>query len=101
MPKQPKVNISFQKARRTPSKRNESQTFTRTPHGDSPLARYVEENRATGIPVTELIWQFQEYDCEHPADQQHVVAAGTWYKFLRCEKCHRIEKKLKPRPKDG
>jgi hypothetical protein len=96
-----KVNVSYTRAGRTPSKRNQAQQTTREPQGDSPLTRYVEENRDTGIPVSELIQQFQEYDCDHPQDQQHVVAAGTWYKFVRCARCHRVEKKIKPGVKDG
>jgi len=91
-----RVKVSFIKARRTPSQRGNSAPFTREPQGISPLAQYIEENRSTGIPVPELIEQFQEYDCEHPADKQDVVAAGTTYRFIRCAICHRVEKLMKP-----
>jgi hypothetical protein len=93
----PRPKISYTKAARTPSKRKTVPTFTKEPQGHSDLTQYVEENRDTGIPVPELIQQFQEYDCDHPASLQHVVAAGMDYKFVRCERCHRVEKKLKPR----
>jgi len=45
--------------------------------------------------VPELIGQFQEYDCEHPADEQDVIAAGRGYRFLRCARCHRVEKRVR------
>jgi hypothetical protein len=89
------VKVSYQKAGRTPSARPKAMPLNMgIPKGSSPLTRYIEENRATGIPVTELIQQFQEYDCEHPAQEQQVMAAGVNYKFVRCSVCHRVEKKV-------
>ena len=95
-----RVKTSYGKARRTPSKRGMGQAFTRTPQGNSPLARYIEENRETGIPVPELIQQFQEYDCDHPENLQQIVAQGSGYRFIRCERCHRVEKKSRPGGRD-
>lgn len=89
----PKVKVSYQKAGKTPSKRKKTPSFMRTPAGISPLTKYIEENRDTGIPVPELIWQFQEYDCDHPKSDEQVMAAGTTYKFVRCARCHRVEKR--------
>jgi hypothetical protein len=98
MPRKPldsKVTTSYTKAARTPSKRIRAKEIQRVPQGASPLATYIEENRDTGIPVSELIRQFQEYDCEHPQSQQEVMAAGSSYKFVRCAVCQRVEKRLK------
>jgi hypothetical protein len=61
------------------------------PDGLSPLAKYVEENMDSGLPVSELIWQFQEYDCEHV--EVSVLAAGQHAAYDCCQNCGRITKR--------
>lgn len=99
MPKGSRVKTSYTKAARTPSKRRRATPAT-APKVELPkrsaLSAYIEDNAGCGLTVRELIEQFQEYDCEHPKTAQRVVAAGSTYRFVLCESCQRVEKKLKP-----
>jgi hypothetical protein len=98
-----RVTTSYTQARTTPSKRlaprQSVQTEMKSPTGLTPMAKYIEENLDTGIPVTELIEQFQEYDCEH----KHVTnLAVTAEKITtRCDDCGKMEMKFRPGVKDA
>jgi len=60
------------------------------PRGLSPLARYVESQMESGLPISELIWQFQEYDCEHEWDE-----LSSWpEKIYGCRGCGRVVRSL-------
>ena len=58
-------------------------------HPLSPCALYIEENRESGIPVFELLEQFQEYDCEHLFEQ---IAYSRHVTVLSCPLCGMVEK---------
>ena len=90
-----KVRIIYNRAGTTPSARlpRLPALQLRTPKPSSALAAYVEENRESGISIPELIWQFQEYDCEHESVTQ-VITSNLKIATL-CETCGRIEVKVK------
>jgi len=95
MPNKPKVTTRYQKAAKTPSKRRPSKPVSvQTPSGLSPMAQYVEDNQDSGIPVLELIHQFQEYDCEH--EKVEIVASSAETITERCVSCRRLARKLRP-----
>lgn len=99
MPRKSQVKTSFTKARTTPSQRaprSHASHFPdlKTPHGLSPLARYVEENRAEGITVWELVEQFQEYDCEHEREEE--TGRSPMKISYSCPDCGRIRTQEKP-----
>jgi hypothetical protein len=58
-------------------------------HALSPCARYIEDNLDSGLPVSELLEQFQEYDCEHLFEQ---IAYCAHFTVLSCPLCGRVEK---------
>lgn len=84
-----KVKVTYQRAERKSIARRLAEEII-LPDGLSPLARYVEDNIDSGVPVPELIWQFQEYDCEH--NSHGVLAKGKSYIYWCCENCGRIDK---------
>ena len=66
--------------------------FMHTPSGKpSQLALYVEENRSSGLPIRELIEQFQTYDCDH--GPVAVVAVSRHSTITVCAECGLAEKK--------
>lgn len=92
---QGKVRVIYGRAGVTPSARAVMLPAMqmREPKPSSALTAYVEENRDTGISVSELIWQFQEYDCEH---ERIVPVITSNLKIANlCEECGRIEMKVK------
>lgn len=90
MPKRNPVSTTYQKAtRRNRSRSEEWAAQVRLPQGLSPLAQYVESEMDSGIPVEELIWQFQEYDCEHVWEK---LGRSPDHEFDYCQGCGRIEK---------
>lgn len=57
----------------------------RTPDGRfTPLGNYIEDNRDSGLPIHELIAQFQEYDCEHGFEAVGVTSTYTLYLCFEC-----------------
>lgn len=69
--------------------------YMSTPSGElSLLGQYVEEYRETGIPVHELVSQFQEYDCLHSFQ---IAANHPNFTVELCSLCGLSEKKEKPR----
>jgi hypothetical protein len=91
-----KVRVIYGKAGRTPSSRAPRLlpgAQMRTPQPATALAAYVEENKDTGISISELIWQFQEYDCEHK--EVVPVLTSNLKAAMRCEECGKIEIKVK------
>jgi hypothetical protein len=65
-----------------------------SPTGElSPLAQYVEDNLESGLPVTELVEQFQEYDCEHFTIE--LVAEDRRGKFRLCVECGLVIRAVK------
>lgn len=101
MPRKPNVKTSYQAARTTPSKRKPKKApDARVPKGLSPLAQYVEDNLDTGISISELIHQFQEYDCPHT--KWEVTSVGVTTITERCTECRMLKNKMKPGyTKDG
>lgn len=86
-----KVTTRYQKAGSTPSARQRgAQSLAGPSPGLSPLARYIAENEVSGIPVYELVQQFQDYDCEH--SRIRVSANSPSAQFLTCEDCGRTTK---------
>lgn len=85
-----KVRTTYQRAGSSPSKRqkgSERPTEAISESHLSPLARYIEENEGNGIPVSELVEQFRELDCEHR--NEFVLAQSNTKRVLRCEDCGR------------
>jgi hypothetical protein len=101
-----KVKVSYQPAQRTPSAADRVAEFHKSyvpepkiPRGLSPLTRYLEENADSGLSRQELVEQFREYDCGHPA--MEVVASTSKQTIRICNDCGFSEKKFKPGQKDG
>lgn len=92
------VKTSYRKAASTPSSRLRASQSV--PGGISearemsPLAQYIAENESSGLPVSELIEQFQEYDCEHR--KQSDLAASAEKRVVRCEDCGRVATIVRP-----
>lgn len=63
------------------------------PRGLSPLAQYLQDEESSGLPVKELIEQFQEYDCDH---HWEVLASSLTYLIRRCPDCGKQEKNFNP-----
>jgi hypothetical protein len=96
-----KVRVTFQKAGRSPSQRKTvfeygESNFT---NGRNPLNVYLVENEDSGIPLSELVEQFQEYDCAHRMEE-----AAVWFNDpnrvtheFRCAICGLVQKKTKER----
>lgn len=89
-----KVKVSYVKAGSSPGQRKRGEIHPahlppmKQPKGLSPLARYLEENRDSGLTTQELIEQFQEYDCTH-AEKLHIV---TGHKLITtCNDCGLVE----------
>ena len=94
MPKREPVKISFQPARTTPSKRVKTSALEITPKPRKKrhdLYAYVKEHEGTGVSISELISQYQEYDCEHRESEQ-IESSSTELKF-QCKDCGRITRR--------
>lgn len=95
-----RVTTTYTKAKRTPSARRRETIHPsfipelKQPKGLSPLAQYVEDNRDTGIPVSELIEQFQDYDCEHEIEEE--AGRSTTRISYSCLDCGRVRFQDKP-----
>lgn len=60
----------------------------------SPLTRYIEENRESGLPIHELVEQFQEYDCDHRFRRTAVIAShDDPQHWVTCSHCSLTEKR--------
>lgn len=100
---QRRVKIQYTKAGRTPSKRPRKQKETleefhesyipplKSPHGLSPMARYLMENEDSGLTTQELIEQFQEYDCSH-LEKSKVITGHK--EITTCVECGLVEVKV-------
>lgn len=67
--------------------------YMRLPSGEiSPLGRYIEDNRDSGLPVHELIEQFQEYDCDH--EQMVQIGSFRGEILARCTTCALVCQKI-------
>lgn len=93
MPRKSTVKTSYRKAKTTPSGRSPRThpsffPVLKTPHGLSPLARYVEENSESGISVWELIEQFQEFDCNH--ERELETGRSPRKSSYSCPDCGRV-----------
>ena len=86
------VKVTYGKASSTPSTRlpKPPRYEMRTPQAASSLHKYVQENEESGLPVSELIQQFQEYDCEHQEWEQ--ISWTPRYVEYRCVSCSKVEK---------
>lgn len=89
------VKVSYRQAGTTPSRRERLEDVhpafiseAKKPKGLSPLALYIEDNRDSGIPIAELVEQFQEFDCEHTSDEE-VSRTATEILFI-CADCGRV-----------
>ena len=102
-----KVTTSYRKVERVKPKRNgrrpqePPQTFSdRVP--PSPMTTYIEENRASGLSIHELVEQFQEYDCEHRWYFSGLMPSPTEpIHFLTCEICALTERRKGRGPKNA
>lgn len=56
-----------------------------SPDGLSPLAQYIEDNIDSGLPILELVEQFQEYDCGHISIE--LVVEDRYEKLNLCVEC--------------
>jgi len=61
----------------------------------SPLARYLYENADSGLPVHELVEQFQEYDCKHEWGDEPIGTTEQEQVF-QCRECGLTKKRLRP-----
>lgn len=88
--RKPPVKVSYTKARTTPSERvKREETESAKPQKKKhTLYSYIAENEESGLPVQELIHQFQEYDCDHK--EEEVISATSKVQMLRCKSCRRI-----------
>lgn len=97
MPRSP-VKTTYTKASVTPSKRERIHPAfvpqAKEPKGLSPLAAYLFGNEDTGISTSELIVQFQEYDCEH-SNEQEVARSSTKISYA-CQDCGRLRSADRP-----
>ncbi len=94
MVKREPVKISFQPAKVTPSKRVKKPALEITPKPRKKqrnLYAYVKEHEDSGLSISELISQYQEYDCEHKEDEL-IESSSTEFKF-RCTDCGRITRR--------
>lgn len=97
------LNVRYEKAKRTPSKRQQQRRITleefheswipplKEPQGLSPLARYIYENQDSGLEVQELIEQFQEYDCSH-SEKNKIITGHK--EIFTCVECGLVEVKV-------
>ena len=93
MPKS-KVIVKFRHVAKRKKRRTKAEEWAASivvPPGLSPLARYVESGLDSGLPISELVWQFQEYDCIHTWD----VLSSWPEKIEYCPGCGRIERRGK------
>jgi len=93
------VRVSFQRAGRSPSQRKVEYVEPNFNNNRNPLNVYLVENESSGIPLSELVEQFQEYDCAH-----HMEEVAVWFNDpnrvtheFRCVICGLTEKKAKER----
>lgn len=99
MPSKASVKTSFQRAATTPSDRVPKPREISDPKPKKKrkdLAAYVRENEDTGIPIPELIEQYQMYDCDHPPKQREIIATDAKRFTTRCNKCGLVSYKLRP-----
>lgn len=92
-----KVRVSYGRATATPSQRTSPKPpryEMRTPEPASPLHRYIAENEDSGLSLQELIEQFQEYDCSHPA--WFPLGVTQEYVIEVCRVCNLQRKVVKP-----
>lgn len=95
MPRASKVTVRYQKVRKQDEgirkNRIKAQSVVmKQPRALSPLTRYIEENRESGLSMTELTQQFQEYDCDHLRTTS--VAKGPNFAIQFCPDCGLSEK---------
>lgn len=96
-----RVKVSYQKVERPQARRGRPRASQAVPEPPikpsisfaprplSRLAAYIAENESSGIPVWELVEQFQEYDCNHE-DRPIVLSKGEWVWTL-CQECGLVE----------
>lgn len=92
------VKTSYQPVRRKqrPRGRRKAQEATVFQFGPrSRLGRYLFENADSGLPVWELVQQFQEYDCEHEFGEEPLGSTLNEILF-QCQECGVLERKRKP-----
>ena len=103
MPKA-KVTEKYQRAGSSPSERVPAPKRIHDPRPRKKrkdLYGYVKENEDTGIPLKELIEQFQLYECEHPVKEQEVIANNASTLTKRCNCCRWVRTDPRPGSKNG
>lgn len=61
----------------------------------SPLAQYLFENADSGLPIRELVEQFQEYDCSHEWGDE-PIGVTEQQELFQCSECGLTKKRLRP-----
>lgn len=92
------VKTSYQRVERKPRpkghrKPQEATVLSIRPR--SALGQYLHENADSGLPVMELVEQFQEYDCEHQWGAEPIGVTEQEQLFL-CAECGLTKKRLRP-----
>lgn len=92
------VKLSYQRVERKPRPRGrrkaqEGTVFQIRPR--SPLATYLFENADSGLPVYELVEQFQEYDCKHDWGLE-PLGVTEQEQLFQCSECGLTKKRLRP-----
>lgn len=96
-----KVRVSFQRAGRSPSQRKTRFEYAEPnfSNGRNPLNVYIVENEGSGLSLSELVEQFQEYDCAHRMEE-----VAVWFNDpnrvtheFRCVICGFTQKKMRER----
>ena len=103
-----RVTTSYRKVERVKPSRNgrkpqrEPDTYFSDRPPSSPMTAYIEENRASGLSIHELVEQFQEYDCEHRWYFSGLYPSPTEpIHLLTCEICALTERRKGRGPKSG
>ena len=92
------VKLSYQRVERKnrPRGRRKAQEATvYTIRPRSPLARYLHENADSGLPIHELVEQFQEYDCIHEWGEEPIGVTEQEQVF-QCSECGLTKRRLRP-----
>lgn len=72
----------------------DSVLYMRKPNGQlSPLGSYIEDNRESGLPIHELVEQFQEYDHPTQCNESRLVAQARDSRWYVCDGCGLIVKR--------
>lgn len=85
-----KLEVRYQKARPRKKARRGRQAAPKPPpfliRPRSPLAEYLFQEADSGLPVHELVEQFQEYDCVHEWGHD-PIGVTEQENIFQCQEC--------------